>query len=30
MNKNDYIIRLETPADHAEVECLVRVSFWNV
>lgn len=30
MNKNDYIIRLETPADHAEVECLVRDSFWNV
>ncbi|MBE5886801.1 MAG: N-acetyltransferase [Lachnospiraceae bacterium] len=30
MNKNDYIIRLETPADHAEVENLVRESFWNV
>ena len=30
MNKNDYIIRLETPTDHAEVECLVRESFWNV
>ena len=30
MNKNDYLIRLETPADHAEVECLVRESFWNV
>lgn len=30
MNKNDYIIRLETPADHAEVEYLVRESFWNV
>lgn len=30
MNKNDYIIRLETPADHAEVEFLIRESFWNV
>ena len=30
MNKNDYIIRLEIPADHAEVENLVRESFWNV
>ena len=30
MNKNDYLIRLETPADHAEVEFLVRESFWNV
>ena len=30
MNKNDYRIRLETPADHAEVENLVRESFWNV
>lgn len=30
MNKNDYLIRLETPADHAEVENLVRESFWNV
>ena len=30
MNKNDYIIRLETPADSAEVENLVRESFWNV
>ena len=30
MNKNDYLIRLETPADHAEVECLVRESFWNM
>lgn len=30
MNKNDYIIRLETPADYAEVEFLVRESFWNV
>ena len=30
MKKNDYIIRLETPADYAEVENLVRESFWNV
>ena len=30
MNKNDYIIRLETKADHKEVENLVRESFWNV
>ena len=30
MNKNDYLIRLETPADHAEVEHLIRESFWNV
>ena len=30
MNKNDYLIRLETPVDHAEVEYLVRESFWNV
>ena len=30
MNKNDYRIRLETPADHAEVENMVRESFWNV
>ena len=30
MNKNDYLIRLETPADHAKVEYLVRESFWNV
>ena len=30
MNKNDYLIRLETPADHADVEYLVRESFWNV
>ena len=26
----DYVIRLETFADHAEVENLVRESFWNV
>lgn len=30
MNKNDYSIRLETPADQQEVENLVRESFWNV
>ncbi len=30
MNKNDYKIRLEMPADHAEVENMVRESFWNV
>ena len=30
MKKNDYIIRLEKPADYAEVEYLVRESFWNV
>ena len=30
MNKNDYRIRLETPADQAEIENLVRESFWNV
>ena len=28
--KENYFIRLETPADHAEVENLVRESFWNV
>lgn len=30
MNKNDYIIRLETSSDYDEVENLVRESFWNV
>ena len=30
MNKNDYLIRLETSADDAEVEYLVRESFWNM
>ncbi|MGN0335524.1 MAG: hypothetical protein ACI4DV_07685 [Lachnospiraceae bacterium] len=30
MNKNDYIIRLEIPADYAEVENLTREAFWNV
>ena len=30
MNKNDYTIRLETPADYRSVETLARESFWNV
>ena len=30
MNKNDYIIRLETTNDYAEVENLTREAFWNV
>ena len=30
MNKNDYIIRLEKPADYYEVENLTREAFWNV
>ena len=30
MNKNGYTIRLETRKDHAEVENLIRESFWNV
>ena len=30
MNQNDYIIRLEKKEDHAQVEYLVRESFWNV
>lgn len=30
MNKNDYIIRLETSSDYDEVENLVRESFWNI
>ncbi|MCQ2459487.1 MAG: N-acetyltransferase [Ruminococcus sp.] len=30
MNKNDYIIRLETKEDYRENENLVRESFWNV
>lgn len=30
MNKNDVCIRLEKAADYAEVENLVRESFWNV
>ena len=30
MNQSDYIIRLEEKKDHAEVEHLIRESFWNV
>lgn len=30
MNKNDYIIRLETPADYRTVENLTRDAFWNL
>ena len=30
MNHFDYTIRLETPADYAEVEALTREAFWNV
>lgn len=30
MNNNDYIIRLETRADYAEIENLTREAFWNV
>ena len=30
MNKNDYIIRLETTDDYRETENLVREAFWNV
>lgn len=30
MNKHDYQIRKETPADYRRVESLVRESFWNV
>lgn len=30
MNKNDFIIRLETNQDYRAVEALVRDSFWNV
>lgn len=30
MSKNNLNIRLETPQDYAEVEKLVRDSFWNV
>lgn len=30
MNKNDYLIRLETLADQRTVEYLIRESFWNV
>ena len=30
MNKNDLLIRLETPQDYTKVENLARESFWNV
>lgn len=30
MNINDYIIRLETKADHQAVENLTREAFWNL
>ena len=30
MNRNDFLIRRETPEDYAETEALVRESFWNV
>ena len=30
MSKNDYVIRLEKPCEHREVESLVREAFWNV
>ena len=30
MNRNDYLIRLETSADYHEVENLTREAFWNV
>lgn len=30
MNKNDYIIRLETEDDYREVENLAREAFWNL
>ena len=30
MKQNDYIIRLETPADYRKVENLTREAFWNV
>lgn len=30
MNKNDFIIRLESKKEYREVENLVRESFWNV
>lgn len=30
MNKNDYIIRLETSADYRAVENLIREAFWNL
>lgn len=30
MNKNNYIIRLETPADYRTVENINREAFWNL
>ena len=30
MNKNDYIIRLETENDYRETENLAREAFWNI
>lgn len=30
MNKNDYIIRLETPTDYRTVENINREAFWNL
>lgn len=30
MNKSDYIIRLETPADYRTVENINREAFWNL
>lgn len=30
MNSEEYIVRLETPADFRAVENLIRESFWNV
>ncbi len=30
MNKNDYIIRLETPVDYRTVENINREAFWNL
>ena len=30
MNKNDYIIRLETEKDYRETENLAREAFWNL
>ncbi len=30
MNQTDILIRLETPADHREVEFMIREAFWNV
>ncbi len=30
MNKSECIIRLETPSDYRETECLTREAFWNV